>query len=119
MDGSSSAIKGHIRINRKTFPDQFVMFTITDLVNNTDYQDITVAKIAGQNSFFTNNQDITVHLQELVILELLVQLVHQGHLAQQVVQDHLAQLVQQDRLVVQDLQALLVVQDLQAVQARR
>ena len=32
---SSSAIKGHVRINRKTFTDEFVMFSITGVTNNT------------------------------------------------------------------------------------
>ena len=50
------------------FLTQFVMFTITDIVNNTDYQDITVAKIAGQNTFFTNNQDITVTFAPLSVI---------------------------------------------------
>jgi hypothetical protein len=57
---ATSAIKGHVRIHRKTYSDQYVMFTISNVTNHANFQEIEVSKIGGENAFFADDQDIVV-----------------------------------------------------------
>ena len=60
MQTSSSAIKGHVRISKLLDASAYVMFTISNITNNTDFQEIEVSKIGGINTLFPDDQDIIV-----------------------------------------------------------
>lgn len=59
IDDSTSTIKGHVRISNSTDANDFVIYTISSLVENTGYFRLVVSYIDG-DATFANNESLTV-----------------------------------------------------------
>jgi len=59
IDDSTSPIKGHVKITKKSQPEIFQIFTISALAELTGYFNITVAFVSG-NGTFANSEDVTI-----------------------------------------------------------
>jgi len=60
IDDSTSTIKGHFKVSIKADPSQFVIYTISSLVENAGYFDVTCSYIDGSTTSFANNSDIII-----------------------------------------------------------
>ena len=59
IDDSTSTIKGHFKITKKSQPEVFQIFTIAALTELTGYFNVTCAFVSG-NGTFTDQDDITI-----------------------------------------------------------
>ena len=62
IDDSTSTIKGHFRISKKTDENAFALYTITSLTDNTGWFSVASSYVSG-NSTFANSDDIIVTFQ--------------------------------------------------------
>ena len=58
IDDSSSAIKGHFRMANKLNADDFVMYTISAISEETGYFEVTVSYVDGSATSFTNGEEL-------------------------------------------------------------
>ena len=58
IDDSSSAIKGHFRMANKLNADDFVMYTISAISEETGYFQVTVSYVDGSATSFTNGEEL-------------------------------------------------------------
>jgi len=59
IDDSTSTIKGHVKVSKKTDNTIFALYTIDSLVDQANHFDITVAYVAG-NGTLTNNDRVLI-----------------------------------------------------------
>lgn len=58
-DDSTSTVKGYIKIQSKTTPATFYIYSVSALTDNTGYMDFTVAYVAGAGTL-ANNEEVIV-----------------------------------------------------------
>ena len=61
MDAVTSAIKGHVRVSNAADSNEFLLFAVSDLTNNTNWWTLDIINEAFSTaSPFINNEDILV-----------------------------------------------------------
>jgi hypothetical protein len=64
IDDSTSAIKGHFRVSNKTNTAAFVLYTISSLVDHSDYFQVNCAYVSGDGNLtgtlFENGEDVII-----------------------------------------------------------
>ena len=60
IDSSTAAVKGHVRIADKFNTDDFILFAITEVNNETDYHQLLISNKAQGGNAFTDNEDVIV-----------------------------------------------------------
>ena len=58
IDDSTSAIKGHFRMANKLNADDFALYTISAISEETGYFEVTVAYVDGSATSFTNGEEL-------------------------------------------------------------
>jgi hypothetical protein len=58
IDDSTSAIKGHFRMANKLNANDFALYTISAISEETDYFEVTVAYVDGSATSFTNGEEL-------------------------------------------------------------
>ena len=58
IDDSTSAIKGHFRVANRLNADDYAMFTISSISEETGYFEVTVAYLEGSATSFTNGEEL-------------------------------------------------------------
>ena len=60
IDDSTSTIKGHFRISNKTDSNDFALFTISSLTEQTGYFEVVCAYVSGASTSFSDGEDIII-----------------------------------------------------------
>ena len=60
IDDSTSTIKGHFKVSSKDNQEQFVLYTISSLVEATGYFKVTGAYVSGSVTSFSNGAELFV-----------------------------------------------------------
>ena len=60
IDDSTSTIKGHVRVSNKLNADDFVIYTISAVSEQTGYFQVSIAYVSGSASSFTNGEELIV-----------------------------------------------------------
>jgi hypothetical protein len=60
IDDSTSTIKGHFRISKRLSPDDFVLYTITSLAEDSGYFTVSCSYVSGSSPTFANNEDLLI-----------------------------------------------------------
>jgi hypothetical protein len=60
IDDSTSTIKGHFRISNRLDANDFALFTISSITENTGYFTVNCAFVSGSAASFTNAEDIII-----------------------------------------------------------
>ena len=60
IDDSTSVIKGHFRISNRLNADDFAMFTISSISENTGYFTVNCSYVSGSATSFSNAEDIII-----------------------------------------------------------
>ena len=60
IDDSTSPIKGHMKVSKKSAPADFALFTISGLTESASYFAIDVAYVSGNNNAFIQGEDVIV-----------------------------------------------------------
>ena len=60
VDDSTSPIKGHFKVSEKDNPENFVIFTISGLTEQSGWFDIDANFVSGSASNFADNEDIII-----------------------------------------------------------
>ena len=60
IDDSTSTIKGHFKVSNKINADDFALFTISSLTEETGYFTVDCAFVSGSASSFTNDEDVLI-----------------------------------------------------------
>lgn len=60
IDDSTSPIKGHFRISNRANASDFALFTISSILEETGFFEVTVAYVSGSATSFSNAEDVIV-----------------------------------------------------------
>ena len=63
VDSSTSAIKGLMKLSRESDPSTFVLYSISDITDNSTWFELDISYVSGDTgSVFTDNEDIVICL---------------------------------------------------------
>lgn len=60
IDDSTSTIKGHFRISNKADSSDFALFTISSVVEETGFFEVSCSFVSGSSTSFSNNEDVII-----------------------------------------------------------
>ncbi len=60
IDDSTSTIKGHFRVSNRINSDDFAIFTISSVTENTGYFSVNSSYVSGSATSFINSEDVII-----------------------------------------------------------